>query len=124
MAVSIPAIVYSAIKTIAPTFPNTLPQEAVPIFPRIRYQLAARDTFPDICGSGDYDTDNATVEIECAARTHGAALAMRDQVIAALADPAIEVPCTRLYSHQTYDAETKTHSIAIGYEFSCSTVTP
>lgn len=103
-------------------YPNTFlqpPNETLPTWPAIRYQILDGDAAPDICGTTDVLLDDAEVQIDVVAKTYGAAAVLRDQVIAALralTDP----PSIRRGLFETYDSETKTHRVILRYLFSPS----
>jgi hypothetical protein len=102
-------------------YPATFPQDEegnlTNKWPAIRYTIVSSIPAPDVCGSGDDDSaDDTRVQIDCVAKTFGAADALRLQVIAALAD--IDPPCLRENSSgPLFDAETRTYRAVADYSF-------
>lgn len=96
------------------------PQGVLPDWPAIRYSVVSRFNHPDICGSDDVRTDDTRVQIDCVAQTHGAALSLRDQVIAAMM--GLDPPAVRDGGFDTFDEETKTYRVVLDYLFSASSV--
>jgi len=115
----IPGVVYTALKALVADrcYPSTFPQSPTndAIWPAIRYTIISADPVPDICGTDTGETDQTTVQVDYVAKTHGAAVALREQGRAALM--ATFPPCTRQNGFEIYDSETKTHRATDDYLF-------
>lgn len=94
------------------------PDGQLPIWPAIRYTLLNGSDANDLCGSATVDTDDASVQIDLVARTHGAVVTLRDQVIAAMMTFAL--PATRQSNGQEFDEQTKTYRVTLEYLISPS----
>lgn len=121
----IEGVVFTALRSLVGDrcYPNTFEQPAdghLPTWPAIRYTVISSDNAPDICGTDNVSTDDTLVQIDIVAKTHGAAVTLRDQAINALM--GLDPPAVRQSQFQTYDSETKTHRITMDYLFSASTV--
>ena len=98
-------------------YPSHFPQESdLPTWPAIRYTVIGQDDEETICGTDAVGTDDVRVQIDGVAKTHGAVLALRDQIITALQNT--DPPCSRQPGgFQTFDEETKTHRVVLDYVF-------
>lgn len=118
----IEGVVYAALASLVNSrcYPVTFPQtDAVQAWPAIRYAVVDAVNEPTICGTDAVDTDSTRVQIDVCAKTHGAAVALRDQVITALM--STDPPCVRDGSgFQTYDTETKVFRVTLDYLFHAS----
>lgn len=119
----IEGVVFTALRSLVSDrcYPNTFmqpPDNTLPTWPAIRYTVTSSEATPDICGTDVVDTDDVSVQIDIVAKTHGAAVTLRDQVIAAL--QLASVPNVRQNQFQEFDQETKTHRITLDYLFSQS----
>ncbi|MEK1930958.1 MAG: DUF3168 domain-containing protein [Pararhizobium sp.] len=104
-------------------YASTFMQEAdLPKWPAIRYTVISEDNEETVCGTDDTSTDDVRVQIDLVAKTHGAALALRDAAIAALMTH--EPPPARSSGFQTYDEATKTHRAMVEYVFQQSSAAP
>lgn len=118
----IEGVVFTALNSLVNgrCWPNKFEQQADrPLWPAIRYTVVASDNEESICGTDDVSTDDTRVQLDGVALTHGAVLALRDQIIVrmmGLDPPAIRLPG----GFQTYDAETKTHRVMLEYLFQAS----
>lgn len=117
----ISALVFQTLKGLVHNrvYPNTFEQPSgqPPRWPAIRYTVIASEPTPDICGTVGVNLDDVRVQLDIVAQTYGAAVVLRDQVIAAMA-LVTTVPMMRQSSgFETYDDETKTHRIVIEYVF-------
>lgn len=104
-------------------YASTFKQEGdLPKWPAIRYAIVTQDPEEDICGTGD-DTsaDDVRVQVDFAAKTHGAMIALRDQGIAQMATHV--PPPARTGGFQTYDDETKVHRAMVEFLFQQSSET-
>lgn len=101
-------------------YPNTFPQPPErPVWPAIRYTIAV-DANVDLCRNDNVDeTDEYTAQIDVVAQSYGAAKALRNQVVDALA--MLEPPAVREFERETYDTDTKTHRVILEYSFHQST---
>lgn len=101
-------------------YPSTFPQEPeLPVWPAIRYSIISSDNEESVCGTDDVSTDDTRVQVDIVAKTHGAAVALRDLVITnmmGLDPPAARQPG----GFQTYDSDTKTHRVVLEYVFQAS----
>lgn len=93
------------------TFPQ--PDTGAPQWPAIRYMVIASNNVADQCGTDTVDTDDTLVQIDLAAKTHGAVLALRDEVINAML--ASSLPAIRTRNDQSYDSETRTYRVTLEY---------
>ena len=121
----IEGVVFTALRSLVSDrcYPNTFeqpPDGRLPTWPAIRYTVISSDNAPDICGTDNVGTDDTTVQLDLVAKTHGAVITLRDQVINAMM--GLDPPAVRQSQFQTYDEVTKTHRIVIDYFFSASTV--
>ena len=121
----IEGVVFTALRSLVGDrcYPNTFeqpPDGRLPTWPAIRYTIISSDNAPDICGTDNVSTDDTTVQLDLVAKTHGAVITLRDQVINAMM--GLDPPAVRQSQFQTYDEVTKTHRIVIDYFFSASTV--
>lgn len=90
------------------------PDSSLPTWPAIRYSIISSVNEPDICGTDTVDTDDVTVQLDLVARTHGAVVTLRDNVIAVMM--ALGLPATRQGNgSQEFDAETKTYRVTLEY---------
>lgn len=100
-------------------FPQNEAGDITIAWPAIRYTIVSSDNPADICGTDSMDTDDTRVQIDVVAKTHGAAVTLRDQVITAmmgLSPPAVRVG----NGFQGWDSETKTYRIILDYLFTAS----
>jgi hypothetical protein len=93
----------------------------LPLWPAIRYTIVSNDADETVCGTDNADTDDVRVQIDVVAKTHGAMLTLRDQVITALMSN-IPPPARQPGGFQTYDEETKVHRTVLDYVFQQSSV--
>lgn len=117
----ISGVVFDALKMLVSNrcYPNTFPQEPeVPVWPAIRFTIIGETPYPDLCGTDDGSTDDARVQVDCVAKTYGAAKSLRDSVVAAMmvTDP----PCVRDGAFEAFDPETKTHRVTVDFIFTPS----
>lgn len=120
----IEGVVFTALRSLVNDrcYPLTFlqpPDGTLPTWPAIRYTVISSDSLSDICGTEEADTDDAIVQIDVVAKTHGAMLSLRDDVIAAMME--IIPIVTRQNEFQTYDEITKTYRVTLDYLFSGST---
>lgn len=101
-------------------YPSHFPQEpTLPTWPAIRYTIS-NDADEVLCGSAGADTDDIHVQIDAVAKTWGAMITLRDQIIGALQGTG--TPNARQPGgFQTFDEETKTHRSVLFYLFQQST---
>lgn len=100
-------------------YPNTFPQApAVPVWPSIRYSVISQQPVADICGTGDVSTDDTRIQVDIVAKTYGAAITLRDQVITAMV--GLDPPAARDGGFEDYDAETETHRCTLDFIFCAS----
>ena len=120
----IEGVVYNALRSLVGNrcYPATFEQPSdgsLPTWPAIRYTVISNDNVPDICGTGDVDTDDTRVQIDIVAKTHGAVVALRDQVITAM--QGLDPPAVRVGNGlQQFSEGTKTYRITLDYLFSAS----
>lgn len=120
----IEGVVFTALRSLVSDrcYPNTFeqpPDGRLPTWPAIRYTVIASTPTPDICGTDDVLTDDVLVQLDIVAKTHGAALSLRDQVITAMM--GLSPPAVRNGSGFTdYDLTTKTYRITLDYLFAGS----
>ncbi len=122
----IEGVVFTALRSLVSDrcYPNTFeqpPDGRLPTWPAIRYTVISTDPTPDICGTDNVSTDDTRLQLDLVAKTHGAALTLRDQVINAMM--GLDPPATRQPGGFTdYDEVTKTYRITMDYQFSASSV--
>lgn len=119
----IEAVVFNALRGLVSDrcYPTTFeqpPDGRLPTWPAIRYTVISSDSVVDIDGTDSAETDDTLVQIDLVAKTHGAVVTLRDQVINAMM--GLDPPAVRQNSIQLYDAETKTHRIVLDYLFTAS----
>ena len=118
----IEGLIFGALKGLVGNrcYPNTFeqPGSELPAWPAIRYVVISSDNVADICGTDTVDTDDVRVQLDLVAKTHGAVVVLRDQVITAMM--ALALPAVREGTQQTYDSETKTHRVILDYLISQS----
>lgn len=114
--------IYGALKGLVANrcYPITFeqPGDALPVWPAIRYTIVSSVSEVDICGTDTVDTDDVRVQLDLVAKTHGAVVALRDQVITAMM--ALAIPARRESTQQEYDQETKTYRVIMDYLLSQS----
>ena len=92
-------------------------QEAdLPKWPAIRYTVVSQNPDEDICGTDTVETDDVRVQIDIGAKTHGAVLALRNDVIDAMATHT-PPPARQPGGFQRKDTETKVHVATLEYVF-------
>ncbi len=110
-------LIFDALKGLVANrvYPNEFvqPDGSLPTWPAIRYTIISSVSEADICGTDTVDTDDVSVQLDIVARTHGAVIALRDQVIAAMM--SLGLPATRQSNSQERDAETKTYRVTLEY---------
>jgi hypothetical protein len=115
----ISAVVFTALRGLVSdrVYPSTFaqPDGNLPSWPAIRYTITAADPHADLCGTDTGETDDARVQIDVVAKSYGAMVSLRDQVMTALLD--LDPPAVRDGSFETYDTETKTHRAVLEYSF-------
>lgn len=120
----IEGVVYTALRSLVGDrcYPNTFeqpPDGRLPTWPAIRYTVISSDPTVDICGTDDVLTDDVTVQLDIVAKTHGAVLSLRDQVITAM--QGLTPPAVRNSGGFTdYDSTTKTYRVTLDYLFAGS----
>lgn len=120
----IEGVVFTALRSLVGDrcYPNTFeqpPDGRLPTWPAIRYSVISSESAVDICGTDNVDTDDTIVQLDIVAKTHGAAVTLRDQVITAmmgLSPPAVRQPG----GFTAYDEVTKTYRITLDYLFAGS----
>ena len=104
-------------------YPSDFMQEGdLPKWPAIRYTVVAQNPDEDICGTDTVATDDVRVQVDVAAKTHGACLALRDEVIAAMMTHS-PPPARQPGGFQRKDQETKVHVATMEYVFQQSSET-
>lgn len=121
----IEGVVFTALRNLVSDrcYPNTFeqpPDGRLPTWPAIRYSVISGDNLTDICGTDNVDTDDTLVQLDLVAKTHGAVLTLRDQVLNAMM--GLDPPATRQSQFHAYDEVTKTHRVVLDYLFSASSV--
>jgi hypothetical protein len=115
----ISAVVFTALRGLVAdrVYPATFiqPDGSLPSWPAIRYATVDAVADVTICGNDLGETDDEHVQIDIAAKSFGAMIALRDQVYAALQN--VEPPATRERSQWTVDTRTKTYRAIIEYTF-------
>lgn len=118
-------VIFTALRSLvsdrcyAAVFPQ--PQGVLPTWPAIRYTVISRVNEGDICGTDDTRTDDTRVQIDIVTFTHGATLALQDQVISAMM--ALDPPATRQSGFgPVFDEETKTYRTSLDYLFCASSL--
>lgn len=97
-------------------FPQNEKGEITTLWPAIRYTVISAFNDADICGTDTVDTDDTDIQIDGVAMTHGAMVALRDQIIAAL--QSTNPPCIRTGTRsETFDAETRTYRTTMQFTF-------
>lgn len=119
----IEAVVFNALRSLVSDrcYPTTFeqpPDGRLPTWPAIRYTVISSDNPVDICGTDNVDTDDTLIQLDLVAKTHGAVVMLRDQVINAMMN--LDPPAVRQTQFQTYDDVTKTHRIVLDYLFAAS----
>jgi hypothetical protein len=119
--------VYSALQSLVNNrcYPLVFPQprEGIPEWPAIRYTVVSSVNEASICGTDSVDTDDTLMQLDIVAKTLGAAIVLRDQVISAMM--GLSPPAVRVGSgFQTFDEETRTYRVTLDYLFSASSVAP
>jgi len=123
----IEGVIFNALRGLVPNdrvFPGKFeqPDGSLPPWPSIMYALTDSDPVTSICGTGGGDTDDSQFEFELAAKTHGAMLALRDQVFAAFMN--VDPPAVRRVYFWFHDTATKTFRAVIVYSFHPSSPSP
>jgi hypothetical protein len=120
----ISGVVFTALRSLVADkcYPSAFPQEPLPTWPAIRYTIVSEAPIEDLCGTDTVETDDVSVQVDAVARTYGAMIALRDQVITAMM--ALDPPAVRVGGFETYDEETKTHRAILDYVFYPSSPTP
>lgn len=110
-------LVFAALKTLCEgrVYPDHFPQEpSIPTWPAIRYTGAGGTVYPDLCGDGDSDEDDARVQIDVVAKTDSERHAILEQVRARM--KTMNPPCiVQGPASKTWDGETKTFRGTIDY---------
>ena len=129
----ISGVIFTALRSLVNDrcYPSRFPQEDIappgtitqatnePTWPAIRYTVVGAFNAADLDGTADVDTDDTTVQIDVVAKTYGAMITLRDDVInrmQAITDP----PNNREPGFETWDADTKTHRAILTYTFFAS----
>lgn len=120
----IDAVIRAALKDLfdgrvyAGSFPQTVTGVGKSRLPAARYQIVSAVNAPDVCGTGDRDTDDTRVQIDVVASDWAALSPLIDLVITAMktTDPI----CVRENYFTTEDAETRTHRAVFDYVFHAS----
>ena len=104
-------------------YPNRFPQnekgEITTVWPAIRYTVISAFNDADICGTDTVETDDSEVQIDAVAMTHGAMVALRDAIIAAM--QTTYPPCVRESRSEVFDSETRTFRAILSFTFHPST---
>lgn len=127
----IEAIIFAALKSLVQDgslyrcYPIAFPQQGERGFeqwPAIRYAVVSSNNEADIDGTDTVETDETRMQIDIVARTHGAVIMLRDEVITAMM--GLDPPATRQEGSgfQVFDAETRTYRVVLEYVFSASSV--
>jgi hypothetical protein len=98
-----------------PEFPEP---PAIAVWPAIRYVVIDGVSTPTILGTDTVDTDDTRVQIDAVAKSLGAALALRDQIITAM--QSTYPPCTRANYAWERDVETRTWRVRLDFIFNPS----
>lgn len=119
----IDGVVYTALRGLVNDrcFPSRFPQDTnvPPEWPAIRYETFGANE-ATISGTDTSRTDDTRVLIDVVARTRGALLHLREQVIEALQDT--DPPCYRDGDDfKTWNPDTKTFRCTLQYLFFAST---
>lgn len=96
-------------------FPQNEKGEITTIWPAIRYTVVTAFNDADICGTDTVDTDDTEIQVDGVAKTHGAMIALRDQIIAAM--QTTSPPCVRTNRFETFDPETRTYRAVLSFTF-------
>lgn len=97
-------------------YANEFPQPPeLQVWPAIRFQLTGAEAHAAVCGTGSVDTDTSDYQIDVVAKTFGAMITVRNQVIAALID--FDPPAGRDGMFELTDEQTKTHRCVLLYSF-------
>ena len=121
-------VIYAALRGLvadrcyASRFPQEESESPLPnkqAWPAIRYTLSGTNE-PTICGTDTVATDDTRAVIDVVARTYGAMVTLRDQVIVAL--QSTDPPCHRDGDFiETWSPDTKTYRCILQYLFFAST---
>jgi hypothetical protein len=99
-------------------YANTFPQQNNnPTWPAIRFTVVGGEVFADLCGSEDWQTDDARVQLDVVALEYDQMRSLVQQVISAMGlitDPPVR---RSLATTETFDSETKTHRSILEYTF-------
>lgn len=117
----IEATVFTALRSLVNDrcYPARFPQnekgDITTQWPAIRYTVVSAFNDADVCGTDTVDTDDTEIQIDAVAMTHGAMIALRDQVISAM--QTTTPPCIRSGRFETYDPETRTYRATLQFTF-------
>lgn len=97
-------------------YANTFPQPAPTIaWPAIRYTRIAVDPGLALCGAGDDDEADISLQVDVVAQTYGGAQVLRDRVLEKILE--IDPPGIWVGQSDSFDAETKTHRCLLEIAF-------
>ena len=117
---------YAALQTLVSgrCYPVNFPQvdSGTQVWPAIRYTFTSTVPVEDLCGDGDDETADVSVQLDGVAKTYSAMRALR---LAIMAEMRTFAPPARLgVSFDEYDAETKTFRVMLDYMVSGSSDAP
>lgn len=97
------------------------PDGTLPPWPSIRYSMT-NTPIEDLCGDGDDETSDVSVQIDAVAETHGAMRTLRLAVMAAMR--SLPTPARLQVDLDDFDEETKTYRAILRYEVGGSSDPP
>jgi len=95
--------------------PNNFPQNRALTWPAIRFTIVNAAPIADVCGDGDDDTAEVSVQLDVVAATFDAARALRLSVMAEMRSFA--PPAILQSSFSEFDPETSTQREILTYTF-------
>ena len=101
-------------------FPQTFeqPSGALPTWPAIRYTITSTTPIEDLCGDGDDETSEISVQIDGVDATYSKMRALRLSIMESMR--SFPTPARLSGSFDTFDVETKTHRAVLSYTVSGS----
>lgn len=90
------------------------PDGTLPAWPALRYTITASVPIEDLCGDGDDQTADVSVQIDVVDKTYAAVSTLRLSVMAAMR--GLPTPARMSFSSREYDSETLTHRAILIYD--------
>jgi hypothetical protein len=119
------AVVFTALRPLVAdrVYPSTFlqPDGSLPVWPAICSTIYNVEPDVTICDDDAATTATPHAQIEVAAKSYGAMIALRNQIFAALANVDPPARCENYFD--TYDTRSKTHRAVLDYTFHPSSQT-